>query len=212
MKTRTIFGIKIGAPAIAAVAAAGIVLAGGGVYSILNATAFNTTPQTISSGTIKLELADNGVGFSTNIANMAPTDVVNRYVSLTNSGTLAAVNQTLTVTATGSTLLTTSAVKGLAATVDKCSVAWTPGTGVCSGTTTNLVPSTPLSTLIGAPATLQATVASGNVLNLKISVTLPDQTETTTNGVLPVGTIQGLSTDLTWTFNEDQRAGTTTNS
>jgi hypothetical protein len=212
MKTRTLFGIKIGAPLTATVAAVGLVLAGGGVYSLLNATAFNTTAQTVTSGTLKLELANNGVGFSTNISNIAPTDVVNRYVSLTNSGTLAAVDQTLTVSATGSTLLTTSAVKGLAATVDKCSVAWTPGTGVCSGTTTNLVPSTPLATLIGSPATLQATVAAGNVLNLKISVTLPDQNETTTNGTLPVGTIQGLSTDITWTFDEEQRAGITTNS
>jgi len=29
---------------------------------------------------------------------------------------------------------------------------------------------------------------------------------------LPVGTIQGLSASLTWTFNELQRSATTTNS
>ena len=42
--------------------------------------------------------------------------------------------------------------------------------------------------------------------------TLPDQSETTTNGTLPVGTIQGLSASLRWTFEDAQRASTTTNS
>lgn len=41
---------------------------------------------------------------------------------------------------------------------------------------------------------------------------LPDQNETTVNGTLPANTIQGLSTNLTYTFTETQRAATTTNS
>ena len=43
-------------------------------------------------------------------------------------------------------------------------------------------------------------------------MTLPDQSETTTNGTLPAGTIQGLSASLTYTFAETQRDATTSNS
>lgn len=202
---------KLGAFFIA-IGVVSVVANGGLVFALLTATAYNTTPRTVSSATLRLTLANRGVGFGTNITNMAPTDTVNRYVTLTNNGTLAAINQTLTITATGTTLLTTNAVKGLQASITKCSVAWTNATGVCAGTTTVILASTPLSTLIGTPITLQPTVAAANALQLRFSLTLPNQTETTTNNVLPVGTIQGLSTTVTWTFNETQRAGTTTNS
>jgi hypothetical protein len=36
-------------------------------------------------------------------------------------------------------------------------------------------------------------------------------TETSTNGVAPTPTIQGLSTTLAYTFTEQQRVGTATN-
>ena len=41
-------------------------------------------------------------------------------------------------------------------------------------------------------------------------ITLPTGSEVTTNGVTPVGTVQGLTTALTWTFTETQRTATTT--
>jgi hypothetical protein len=41
---------------------------------------------------------------------------------------------------------------------------------------------------------------------------LPDQTETSANGVLPTDTIQNKTTQLTWTFNQTQRTATTTDS
>ena len=46
----------------------------------------------------------------------------------------------------------------------------------------------------------------------QVEVSLPNQNETTTNGTLPVGTIQGLNASITWTFSEAQRTATTTNS
>ena len=52
--------------------------------------------------------------------------------------------------------------------------------------------------------------ASGQVAHLQFSLTLAG-TETSTNGVLPSPTIQGLNTTVTWTFTEQQRAATTTN-
>jgi hypothetical protein len=53
---------------------------------------------------------------------------------------------------------------------------------------------------------------SGATTYLKIAISLPASSEVTTNGVLPGGTIQGLTSTITWTFTQTQRAGTTTNS
>lgn len=56
-------------------------------------------------------------------------------------------------------------------------------------------------------------VPAGAVQNLQVSLTLPDQTETTVNGRVPAAnTVQGLSTAITWTFSESQRTGATTSS
>ena len=77
-----------------AFALVGVAVTGAGVYAALSATAFNTSAQSVTSGTLKLVLADNGNGFSTGILLLAPGDVVNRYVDLTNSGTLDGKNIT----------------------------------------------------------------------------------------------------------------------
>jgi spore coat-associated protein N len=82
-----------------------------------------------------------------------------------------------------------------------------------SGTTTVLLTSTALSTLTTGPVAVKTGFnAAGTVLNLQIAVALPDQAETVSNGALPAGTIQGLSSALTWTFGETQRTATTTGS
>ena len=79
-----------GRPLLAAtVAATGLALTTTGVYAALNATAFNSTAQAAGSGTLRLTLADNGAGFVQAVGNLAPGDVVNRHVSLTNAGTPA---------------------------------------------------------------------------------------------------------------------------
>lgn len=99
--------------------------------------------------------------------------------------------------------LSTDAVKGLQVAVNSCSVAWTPATGACSGTTTPLLASTSVNTLRTTPGTLVAgTITAGQPLHLQVKITLPTSTETTVNGVLPAGTIQGLAAQLTWNFNE----------
>src|SRR5438874_5315420 len=92
-----------------AVALGGLILTAGGVYAGLNAVATNTTPQTVTSGTLKLTMANNGAGFSQSITDVAPGDVVNRFVDLTNGGTLDAQNLTLTVSDATPTKLTTDA-------------------------------------------------------------------------------------------------------
>jgi hypothetical protein len=60
---------------------------------------------------------------------------------------------------------------------------------------------------LSLPSTL-----AGSVSRLKVSITLPVNDEVTVNGVLPAGTVQGVSTALTWTFTMTERTGTTTNS
>ncbi|MCS7480335.1 TasA family protein [Umezawaea endophytica] len=201
--------------AFAAIAVAAVVAVGGGVWATLSATTANGTPEQVTTGTLKLTMAANGSGFDQAIANMAPGDTVNRYVDLTSGGTLDAQALTLQVAATGSANLVTdgATTKALRVTVRQCTNGtWTPATGVCGGTPTTLLAATPLSTLTGAQSLIPGVVAAGTVQRLQISVQLPDQTETTVNGVRPAATIQGLTANLTYTFAEAQRTATTTNS
>ncbi|MDX6285251.1 MAG: hypothetical protein QOG53_736 [Frankiales bacterium] len=197
----------------AAFAGLGLAITGIGVYAGLTATASNTSAQTVSSGNISLTMAAStgSVGFGQSITNLAPGDVVNRFVTLTNGGSLAAKDLTLAVSDATPTLLSTSGTKGLKVAVDSCSIAWVvaANSGTCAGTTTNLLASTFLSSLSSAATLVSGTV--GASYNVRMSLTLPDQNETTSNGTLPGTTIQGLSAALTWTFSESQRDATTTN-
>jgi spore coat-associated protein N len=198
--------------ALAAAFGAGVLaLTGAGVYAGLNAVATGT--HDVTSGTLSLTVStDAGAGFGQTITNLAPGDVHNSFVRLTNGANLAAKNLTLSVAGSGSTILTTSATKGLTVAVSSCSVAWTAATGVCSATETALLAAAPVSTLTSSPGSLvSGAVATSAVYHLKLSVTLPDQSETTTNGTPPAGTVQGLSTTLTFTFNELQRDAVTVN-
>ena len=189
-----------------------------GVYAGLTGVA--TGSEAITSGTLNLTLsADVGAGFSSFVAKMAPGDTNNVYVNLNNTGTLAsAAGMTLWVSGTPANALTngTAPGEGLTVTATQCSVAWTLVTGVCSGTTTSILASTQISTmntsgtavnLSNIPALVAAT---GQVAHVQVSLGLVG-TETSTNGVAPSPTIQGLSTTLAYTFTEQQRTGVATN-
>jgi hypothetical protein len=202
--------------AAAAAGAAVLVGTGFGVWATLNATASGTA-ESVSSGTLKLTLAANGTGFSNAISNLAPGDVVNRYVDLTNSGTLDAQNLTVQVAGTGASALLTDGVspattKALRVSITSCTGTWAPTTGVCSGSTSPVLAATTVSGLASATNIIAGSIPSGTVAHLQISTQLPDQTETTVNGNLPATTIQGQSATLTYTFAETQRTATTTNS
>ena len=200
-----------------AVGAAGLAITGGGVYAALNATASNTTAQAATSGILSLTMANNGTGFSQGISSLAPGDVVNRYVTLTQGADLAGKDLTLAVADATPTVLTTNATKGLHVTVTQCVGGdWTvTGAGACTGagsSTAVLATNVPLSTLATTPASLASTVAAGSTVKLQLALSLPDQAETTVNGAPPAGTVQGLSSALTWTFGETQRTASTTGS
>ncbi len=200
---------------VATAAIGGTALVSSSVFTALTASATNTTGGSVTSGTLKLEQAASTVtgitgGFVTAIAGMAPGDTINRYVTLTNSGTLDAITPTLGLAGTGSTTLTSDGTKGLQVVVNNCSVAWT-NAGVCSGTTTAVMTSKS-ALAMATPQALTLTNTAGFASNLQIAITLPNATENVLNGALPVGTIQGVNTTLTWTFSQSQRTGITTNS
>ena len=190
-------------------------LAAAGVYAGLSATA--TGAESISSGSLNLTLSpDVGVGFSNFTNKMAPGDTDNVYVNLNNTGTLAsAAGMTLAVAGTPSNALTNGSVagEGLTVAATECSVAWTLATGVCPGVTTPILATTQVSGL-ASPAALsnipELAAATGKVAHVQVSLGLVAN-ETSTNGVAPAATVQGLSTTLTYTFTEQQRTGQATN-
>ncbi len=191
-------------------------LAAAGVYAGLSATA--TGSESVTSGTLNLTLTADGTsaGFSNFTPKMAPGDTDNVYVNLNNTGTLAsAAGMTLAVAGAPANALTNGSVagEGLTVTATQCSVAWTVATGVCSGTTTSILANTQVSALSTATAlsNIPALIAAtGQVAHVQFSLGLV-ATETSTNGISPAQTIQGLTTALTFTFTEQQRTGVATN-
>lgn len=196
--------------AVVAAGAIGLGLAATTAQSGLDAIANNAgAPTKIASGKLVLTQTAVGGGFVQDITSLAPGDTRHFYVDVSN-GELEAQALTLSVADNGNTLLTrhTTPAKGLQVSVNQCSVAW--AAGVCSGTTTALLAETPITNLNtslagSALSLIPGALASNTTLNLKFTIKLPNQDETVTNGILPVNTVQGLSTQLTWTLRELQR-------
>jgi hypothetical protein len=192
-------------------------IAGQSVVASLNATAFNTVAQQISAGTMKLDLANSGNGFGQNITNVVPGDVINRYVTLTNSGSINGIGLSLKTAQTGTASLISDGTAGvttqaLRLTVKSCPVAWDVVNGTCAGTPATELSATPIGSLTSATTLASSTMNSGAIKYLQMSISLPDQNETTVNGALPANTVQGGSVNVTYTFDLAQRTATTTNS
>ncbi len=180
----------------------------------ISATSFNTPDQSISTRSLILDApVANGAGFDT-VTAMSPGTPVLRYVNYRNSGSDSGTSLTLQVVANPATTLSTDGTNGLHITVDRCSVAWTPSTNVCGGTTTTILSSTSLTTLASAAslatgggnsATGITSLASGEYFYVRYTISLPSgNSEEAQNGVLPNGTIQNLTTGLKWTLKELQ--------
>jgi hypothetical protein len=202
--------------ALATVASALLVVTGFGTYAALTAEVGNSAPQDVSSGTLILDLTDNGQGFGQNVTDLAPGDIVNRYVALTNTGTLDGDTLTLEINPTGAASLIDDGLlsvttKAITVAISSCSVAWEPATGVCGGTTEVVQSATTLGDFDSAITLGSGTFAPLATKNLQIALSLPDQDETTVNGNLPADTVQGQSVSLAYTFSVLQRTATTTN-
>jgi hypothetical protein len=215
--SRTAGSMAIKVTIVVAAAIGGTGMVASNVFAALTATATNTSGGSVTTGTLKLILAPSAVsgitgGFTTAITGMGPGDTVNRYVDLSNTGTLDGASPTLQIVTSDSNTLVNSSSAGLQVAITACSVAWT-NTGTCSGTSTTVLASTPASTIKTAAQNLTLpSVLVGGVNYLKVATTLPAGTENVLNGVLPVGTVQGLTATLTWTFIIQERAATNTNS
>lgn len=217
---RRIFGTTVGRAAIiGAAGVGGLALVSTSVFATLTAQAFNTSPTAVTAGKLSLIQADNGSGFTTAITKMAPGDTINRYVQYTNNGNLDGQDLRLSLADSAPSSLTNDGTVGLSVTISQCSVAWTASTGVCGGTTTNLgtstalsLKTTPLSLPVVPTTPAGANIAAGQQIHLRFAISLPAGSEVTTNGVEPVGTVQGKSASLTWTLTETLRDATTTNS
>jgi hypothetical protein len=207
--------LKVTIVITAALGGAGLVASN--VFAALTATATNTSGGSVTTGTLKLQLAPSGVsgitgGFTSPISAMGPGDTFNRYIDLSNTGTLDGASPTLQIVTADSNTLVNSAPAGLQVTITACTVAWT-NTGVCSGTSSVALASTPVSTIkASAQSITLPSVLVGGVNYLKVATSLPLGTENVLNGVLPVGTVQGLTAALTWTFVIQERAAVTNNS
>lgn len=210
-------GLKI--VIVSAATLGGAALVSSSVFASLTATATNTA-QSVQTGTLKLTQASAtspaSGGITTAISLMAPGDTVNRYIDVVNGGTLNAASMTLGLADSAGTALTTNGTAGLQVVVNACSIAWSTVTaGVCSGTTTVMMSSKTALLMTGTPQTLTlpaGMTTAGSTTSLQISLSLPAGSEVTVNGVLPGGTVQGLSSSLVWTFTETERTATTTNS
>ncbi len=209
------FALKVTIIVAAAIGGAGMVSSN--VFAALSATATNTTGGSVTSGTLKLILAPSAVvgitgGFTSPVTSMAPGDTVNRYIDLKNDGTLDGLSPTLQITTSDTSTLTSDGTKGLQITINACGIAWT-NAGVCNDTTTAVLVQTPVNTLKAGAVNITLPFVNAGLTNyLKVTTALPAATENVLNGVLPVGTVQGLSATLTWAFTIQQRTGTTTNS
>ena len=219
------FGAKIAIVITATVG--GTALVGSSVFASLTATANNATPQSVSSGSLKLTQTSTTsgltAGFTTPATPLAPGDTINRFVELTNTGSLAGASMTLGLVAGAATALTNDSIRGLQVAVYECvGGAYTSVAGACvGGTDTALVGTSaapiPASTIVSTAQTITlsaAALASAGTARLKFIISLPASAEVSSNGTLPAptgGSIQGLTAALTWTFTETQRTGSSTN-
>ena len=212
LKSKYSFGLMAGATIFVSVLA----ITGQGVLASLNATVFNTSAQNVNAGTLKLDLANAGNGFSSTVGNLAPGDVVNRYVTLTNSGSLDGIGLSVKTSQTGTQSLITDGsgsvtTKALKLTITSCSLPWNTANGACSGNLNTELPATVLGSLSSATFLANGQLNSSDLRYLQMRLELPNQNETTVNGLIPTNTIQGGSVNVTYTFDLAQRVASTSN-
>jgi hypothetical protein len=174
-------------------------------YALFSASA--STSVNVSTATLSLTLTNNGTAFSQGVPNILPGDTITRFVDLSNDSTAGAASDlTLAVTPGAANKLTNDQTSGLQLTVNGCTVAWTASSGTCGGTQSPVVARTPVATYT-TQTLMTGALPAGQIQHLQIILSLPAQSETTTNGAPPANSIQYLSNSLTFTFTTVQRAG-----
>lgn len=126
-----------------------LVVLAAAVRATLFATADGDT--SVATGTLLLELTDDGAGLTTAIEGLAPGDTVDRFVDLTNTGTLSAGDLTVTIAADEDAVLIDDGVapettKALTLAIDACATAWDTTASTCAGGAESLLEATTLGT------------------------------------------------------------------
>ena len=164
----------------------------------------SSTPiaATIASGTLSIDVTQQGYAVPVTTSNFVPGDSLTRAVNLINDGSSPLGSVTLNSTVQTPSILTTDATNGLQLAVKSCSVAWTQGgtaqapTYTCSGTERVLASGPAVSNYtLSNPASLVA----GQTDYLTFQISLPTSAD---------NTFQGKSAALSLTFTGTQRTGT----
>lgn len=222
--------------ALVAATLIGLTAVSGGAFASLDAVSNNASALSVTNGTLTLDAplfpgaggVGSGAGFTTPIIGLVPGDVLHRFATYKNSGTLSGGTLSMWITDSGSSLLSSDATVGLKVSVSKCATAWAwtgNATATCTGGATSWLSSTAISTIkseankigfTGSP-----TLAVNETVYLKFDIQLPDRVERRANGGTPTaidgvtaltgGTVQGLTAGITWTLFEAQRAASDTN-
>ena len=163
----------------------------------------SSTPvaTTITSGTLSIDVAQQGATVPATTANFVPGDVMTRAVNLVNDGNAALGSITLKTTAAAPSLLTSDAFHGLQLAVKSCSVAWTQGgtaaapTYTCAGSERSLASGPVLNNMtLDTPLALNP----GATDFLTFSISLPGTAD---------NTFQNKTAALSLTFTGTQRTG-----
>jgi len=212
------FGAKIAIVITATVG--GTALVGSSVFASLTATATNTGGQSVTTGTLSYAQSNVPVltaGLTTAVTGVVPGDIINRFINLTNGGTLSASTITLKVAeaatlpvVTTSSPLTSTALTGLQVAVFECPTAYNTTTGVCASGETSVITATSANALLSVQPVTLANTAGGAVSRLKFVITLPAGNEVIANGVIPASSVTGITSALTWTFTAAPRSSSNT--
>jgi predicted ribosomally synthesized peptide with SipW-like signal peptide len=163
----------------------------------------SSTPvaTTIQSGTLNIDVTQQGFAVPVTTAGFVPGDSLTRAVNLVNSGNVALGSVTLNTTAAAPSVLTTDATNGLQLAVKSCSVPWaqagtaTAATYSCTGTERVLGSGPVISNVtLSNPASL----AAGATDYLTFAVSLPAGAD---------NTFQGKTAALSLVFTGTQRTG-----
>jgi spore coat-associated protein N len=163
----------------------------------------SSTPiaSTIASGTLSIDVTQQGFTVPATTSNFVPGDSLTRAVNLVNDGSSALGSVTLSTTVATPSVLTTDLTNGLQMAVKSCSVPWVQGgtasaaTYTCSGT----------ERLLGAGPAVNnyslsnaASLVAGATDYLTFAVSLPSSAD---------NTFQGKTAALSLTFTATQRTG-----
>lgn len=190
--------------AVTAVAVGGTTaVAGLGTFGAFTST--TDASAGVTTGTVRIALGAAGTAanrLTVGASGLVPGDSLQRAVQLSNTGSEALSDLTLTTTASVTSVLDSDPANGLQVSLDRCSVAWTesataPYTYTCGGTTTAVLASRPV--LASAVDVAGPALVAGATDHLRVTLTLP---------AAAGNTFQDKTSTLVFAFTGQQRTAT----